>query len=239
MKFKWRNIISVVVLFTLLGLSPAPTLASELTISITELIKTAVRRTIKAVDLKIQRLQNKTIWLQNACKLLENQMTARKLNEISRSSHFYNQLYEEYFAELKNAKHMITQYHKIREIARIQSLVVTEYQKVWWLLQKDPNFSAGELRQMSHNYQDILESSLMNTDLLIHVISSYSSSMTDGQRLKLIRNVETKVYKNFKVLQHYNRHNGLISLQRAHTSQQQKHIKLLYGLKPINQLLYE
>lgn len=134
---------------------------------------------------------------------------------------------------------MITQYQKTREIIRIQCLVVSEYQKTWWLLQKDPSFSTGEIKQMCRNYQCILEDSLTNTALLIHILSSFSSSMTDRQRLKLISNAEAKVYKNFKVLQHYNFHNGLISLQRANTATQRNHIKLLYGLNHINQLSHE
>src|SRR5690606_36230723 len=212
MNLKWRKNSCEVVLLALLCINPSGASTAPLPISITELIKTAVRRTIKAVDLKIQRLQNKTIWLQNTHKLLENNMTAMRLNEITKTSNFYNTLYEEYFAELKDAKHMINQYRQIREITRIQSMVVSEYQKVWWLLQKDPNFSAAELDQMSQDYQGILENSLKNTDLLIHIISSFSASMTDGQRLKLIKNVEAKVQKNFKVLRHYNFHNCLISL---------------------------
>jgi len=239
MKLKWKKFIGAVVLFILLGFGRSSTTTTPPQISITELIKTAVRRAIKAVDLKIQRLQNKTIWLQNACKLLENEMTALKLNEITKTSHFYNTLYEEYFAELKSAKHMTTQYHKIREITRIQSLVVSDYQKTWWLLRKDPHFTAEEIKQMSFNYDSILENSLQNTDLIVHIISSFSTSMTDGQRLKLISYVEAKVQKNYKILRHYNFHNGLISLQRANTAAERNHIKTLYELHPINQVDYE
>lgn len=234
MTLTWRKNNCALVLFGLLNFSPSSVSSTPAPISITELIKTAVRKTIKAVDLKIQRLQNKTIWLQNAHKLLENKMTALKLNEISKASNFYSTLYEEYFAELKDAKHMINQYRQIREITRIQSLVVSEYQKVWWLLQKDPNFSAPELEQMSQDYQGILENSLKNTDLLIHIISSFSAHMTDGQRLKLIKNVEAKVQKNFRVLRHYNLHNCLISLQRADSVGQKDHLEKIYGLKSLN-----
>lgn len=162
-------------------------------------------------------------------------MTALKQNEITKSSQFYENLYHEFFSDLKNAKHLMTQYYKIREIARIQSLVVSDYKKVWWLLQKDPNFSSEELKQMSGNYQSILERSLENTDLLIYVISTFSVSMTESERIKLISDVETKVKENLKVLQHYNFHNGLISLQRAKSAVQREHLKSLYELKPLNQ----
>ena len=51
-------------------------------IPILDIIKAAVKKVIKAADLQIQRLQNKTIWLQNAQKTLENKMSQLKLDEI-------------------------------------------------------------------------------------------------------------------------------------------------------------
>ena len=50
---------------------------------ITLIIKEGIKKVIQAVDLKIQRLQNKTIWLQNAQKTLENTMSQLKLDEIT------------------------------------------------------------------------------------------------------------------------------------------------------------
>ena len=47
-------------------------------IAIAEIIKAAITKVIKAVDLQVQRLQNKTIWLQNAQKTLENNMSKLK-----------------------------------------------------------------------------------------------------------------------------------------------------------------
>jgi len=46
-----------------------------------EIIKAAVVKVIKAIDLRIQRLQTKTIWLQNAQKVLENKLSKFKLDE--------------------------------------------------------------------------------------------------------------------------------------------------------------
>ena len=46
------------------------------------IIKAGVKKAIVAIDLKIQRLQNKTIWLQNAEKILENKMSELKSPQI-------------------------------------------------------------------------------------------------------------------------------------------------------------
>jgi len=45
---------------------------------ISEVIKLTVTKIIKAIDLKVQRMQNKTIWLQNAQKVIENQLSKNK-----------------------------------------------------------------------------------------------------------------------------------------------------------------
>ncbi|HNU47553.1 MAG TPA: conjugal transfer protein TraI, partial [Bacteroidia bacterium] len=64
------------------------------------IIKEGIKKVIKAVDLKIQRLQNKTIWLQNAQKTLENKMSQLKLTEIRDWVQKQKKLYEDYFQEL-------------------------------------------------------------------------------------------------------------------------------------------
>jgi hypothetical protein len=63
-----------------LGLSVAPTKESKAIYWV--VIKQAIIKVIKALDLQVQRLQNKTIWLQNAQKTLENTMSKLQLNEI-------------------------------------------------------------------------------------------------------------------------------------------------------------
>ena len=47
-----------------------------------EVIKLTVTKVIKAIDLKVQRMQNQTIWLQNAQKVLENQLSLKTGGDI-------------------------------------------------------------------------------------------------------------------------------------------------------------
>ena len=70
----------------------------------------AIKKVIKAVDLQIQRLQNKTIWLQNAQKTLENKMAKLKLEEISDWVEKQRKLYDDYFQELWKVKSALTYY---------------------------------------------------------------------------------------------------------------------------------
>jgi hypothetical protein len=55
---------------------------------------------IKAIDLKVQQLQNETLVLQNLQKQIENKLHAMKLAEISEWSQKQKFLFKEYYAEL-------------------------------------------------------------------------------------------------------------------------------------------
>jgi len=50
---------------------------------IAEIIKAGIKKVIVAVDLKIQKLQNKTIWLQHSQKTLDNVLSKTNLNKSS------------------------------------------------------------------------------------------------------------------------------------------------------------
>src|SRR5438132_1016424 len=112
---------------------------------ILEVIKAGVKKIIKAVDLKIQRLQNKTIWLQNAQKVLENKMSELKLTQIGDWVQKQTTLYADYFDELWKVKNTITTYHRVGEIIQKQVQLVNEYSKAFALSRQDKNFTASEI----------------------------------------------------------------------------------------------
>ena len=82
---------------TLVGI---PTQEAKAVIPILLIIKEAITWVIKAVDLMIQRLLNKTIWLQNVQKVLENKLSQFKLTEIVQWTEKQRQLYKKYFRSL-------------------------------------------------------------------------------------------------------------------------------------------
>lgn len=73
-------------------------------LAIVEVIKAGVKKVVKAVDLKIQRMQNETIWLQNAQKVMENQLSKLKLTEIADWTERQKELYGKYYADLWKVK---------------------------------------------------------------------------------------------------------------------------------------
>jgi hypothetical protein len=198
---------------------------------ITLIIKEAVIKVIKAVDLKIQRLQNKTIWLQNAQKVIENTMSKVKLEEITDWVEKQRTLYKDYFDELGQVKSIIYSYQRIREITEKQVRLVEAYKKAWALFQQDKHFTADEILHMGQVYTGILDESVRNLDLLFLVINSFSTEMSDGKRLEIINNAADGVESVYSDLKAFNQQNMLLSLQRAKNGHDVEVVKQLYGLQ--------
>jgi hypothetical protein len=198
---------------------------------IAPIIKEGVIKVIKAVDLKIQRLQNKTIWLQNAQKVIENTMSKVKLEEITDWVEKQRTLYQDYFDELGRVKSIISYYYRIREITEKQVRLVEEYKRAWALFQQDKHFTADEVRHMGQVYTGILGESAKNLDLLFLVINSLATQMSDGKRLDIINNAADGVEAVYSDLKAFNQQNMLLSLQRAKNGNDVNAVKKLYGLQ--------
>lgn len=198
---------------------------------IIEIIKVATTKVIKAIDLKVQRLQTKTIWLQNAQKTMENEMTKLKLKQISDWTAKQRDLYSKYYEELLKVKAAISTYQEVRAILERQKELVTEYKNAWNLLKQDKHFTPEELDEMYQVYSGILDESLKNLDELELVINSFRTQMSDGKRLELIHAAGKGIDENLSDLRSFNSRNFHISLSRARSIQEAEMIKKLYGIQ--------
>src|SRR5690348_12366622 len=155
-------------------------------IAIAEIIKAGIKKAIKAVDLKIQRLQNKTIWLQNAQKNLENVLSKLKLDEISSWVEKQKEQYRKYYEELTQVRTVISNYQRIGDIIKKQRLLLDEYNHAWRLIRQDKQFSEQEIQYIGRVYTGILDASIKNIDQISLIIKSFATKMTDAKRLELI-----------------------------------------------------
>ena len=209
----------------------APLQPARAQIPIAEIIKAGITKVIKAVDLKIQRLQNKTVWLQNAQKVLENEMSKLKLTEIGDWANRQKELYANYFDELWKIKSTIGTYQSVKEIISKQVQLVREYSKAFTLSRQDPNFTAAELKYMQQVYTGILDESLKNIEQLQLVITAFATQMTDAKRVEIIQAAHDNMEQNLTDLRQFNQQNIKISLQRAKEKNDINAVKKLYGLE--------
>lgn len=210
-------------------LTALPTGASA-QLAIAEVIKAGVKKVIKAVDLKVQRLQNETIWLQNAQKVIENQLSKLKLGEISDWTERQRQLYAEYYESLVKVKSVISAYKKIRDLVGTQRAIVQEYQWASSLFRQDQHFSAAEILGMEEVYSGILKASVNNLDQVFVVINSFKTQMSDAARMELIDGAAQAIEENFADLKQFNDEHRVLSISRAKSVLEAKQLKEFYGI---------
>lgn len=197
---------------------------------IAEVIKLTVKKVIKAIDLKVQRMQNKTIWLQNAQKVIENEMSKLRLTEISGWTEQQRKLYSSYYTELGNIKAVISKYQRIKDMAVKQVALVNEYKRAWGLFRQDKHFSPEELNYMQKVYVGILDASVKNLDEIMLAVSPAKTQMTDEQRLELINIASNHLDENYSDLKQFNSQGIRLSLQRSKDLNDHQSIKKLYGI---------
>lgn len=198
--------------------------------AIAEIIKEGIKKVIIAVDLKIQKLQNETIWLQDAQKTMENTMSKLKLDEIKKWVEKQRKLYADYFEELRKVKVALTYYQRVRDIMDQQVAMVNEYKAAWALFKQDKNFTPDELDYMFNVYTGIMGETGKSIDQLNLVVNSFVTKMTDAKRLEIIDAVSEHVEQNLMDLKDFNQENKMLSLQRATEKNDIDYVKKLYGL---------
>jgi hypothetical protein len=224
-----KKLIVLMVCLLLVGTSARPA-EKVAVLPILEIVKAVTKKVIKAIDLRIQRLQNKTIWLQNAQKQVENVLSKLKLDEISDWTQKQKDLYRGYYEELAKVKSIITYYQRIREITKKQTQLVQEYERAWNLFKQDTHFKDSEIQYMERVYTGILEESVKNIDQIFLILDSFATQMSDLKRLEIINKAADQIDGNYDDLTMFNQQNILLSLQRAKTEADVNQVKQFYGI---------
>ncbi|WP_339870253.1 conjugal transfer protein TraI [uncultured Algoriphagus sp.] len=228
-----RNILRRSLILTLLcsflTLSPRQSEAA-VPLAILEIIKAGVKKVIVAMDLKIQREQNKVLWMQNAQKVLENTLSKLKLEQIADWTEKQRDLYQNYFNELQTVKSAISGFQRVKDISQKQALIVSEYKKVWAVIQQDGHFTSSEKEYMARVYGGILATTVENLNQMALLVKSFTLQMSEGERLALINETANRVDQNYQDLIAFNLSNGQLSLRRAANTKEINQIQYLYGI---------
>jgi hypothetical protein len=203
----------------------------EAQIPVISVITTLAKKVINAFDLEVERLQNQTVWLQNAQKALENAMAKLQLDGITDWVQKQKDLYAEYYQELSEVKQIIAGYEKVKRITELQARIVSTYQSAYALFKQDKHFSVSEIEYMGNVYAGILDESLKNLDQVLLVVNSFGTQMTDAGRLGIIDRATDQMQRNYNDLQEFSNQNIQLSLQRSADANDLETIKSMYGLK--------
>lgn len=220
----------VVVGIAFMALLVTPTQQAHAGGGIIEIIKQVIVKVIKAADLQVQRLQSKTIGLQNTQKQIENFMTKLKLNEISDWTRKQKEQYQKYFDELQKVKSIISDYQRVRNLMQMQLRMVDQHARMWQMLRSDSHFKPSELAYMEQVYTGMLNQSLQNVKQLRMVITSNATKMSDGKRIEIINETTEQMQRNYDDMQRFNTDNARLSLSRAKEEQDAQRVKRMYGI---------
>lgn len=224
-KTLFAGLLSVVLL---LGSAP---IQQANAIGIWQIIKEAIVKVIKAIDLAVQRVQNQTIRLQHIQKEIENAMAKLKLKEIAEWGEKQRKLFKTYYDELWKVKRTIAYYKRIRSIVENQLQLIKEYKRAYTLVSNDKNFNPKELLYIFDVYTGILNESAKNIDELMLVVQSFSTQMSDAPRLELIAKTDEAISKNLSHLRQFTNQNIMLSIERSRDGQEEQTIKSYYGLQ--------
>ncbi|HVU97990.1 MAG TPA: TraG family conjugative transposon ATPase [Puia sp.] len=213
-------------IFLGLLLLPALSQAQDPTSIISEGIKTVIR----AFDLVIQREQTATILLQDAQKVVENELSETKLAEIGDWVANLKALYAEYFEELREVKTAVAEYHAITEIIQRQEQILALYRQATAKVYQDPHFTPTEVSHAATVYSGVLGESTRVLEGLQFVVQSFTLQLSDEQRLALINHARTQMDKLYRDLRTFTDQNALLSLQRGGAQKDIQSLLKLYGL---------
>lgn len=216
----------IVVMLVVLGGTEAHARTDIITI-----IRELSRRAIVAIDLKIQRLQNKTIGLQNAQKAIENKLSELRLKEIGSWVQKQRDLFKKFYDELWKVRKAIADYRRIKQIIQRQQQIVEEYKFFWHMVRLDKHFTKEEVEFMYRVYSGIIDESVRNLETLILIINSYKLKISDAKRLELINKVGDDIDQNYADLQQFNDENVMLSMNRAKDEADIEAVRKLYGIE--------
>lgn len=223
--------IIVIFMISALTLTLAPVQQANATpAAIIKVIQEGIRKAIKALDLKIQRLQNKTIGLQNAAKVVENKLSKLKLKEIGEWAQRQRDLYKKYYDELWKVRNTVAAYKRIRMIIERQQQMIEDYKFMRHMISQDNHFTRDEKEYMYRVYKGMLEESVNNLDQILLVINSFKTQMTDAKRLEVINKAGDRIDENYTDLRQFNNQNVELSINRAKDAQDINAVRKLYGL---------
>lgn len=222
--------IGIIAISCIILLTALPTMQANAQIPIVSIITSAIKKVIVAIDLKVQQMQNKTLWLQNAQKELETKMSQLQLNDISDWANKQKKLYSDYYQELQKVKSVISTYQQVKDITQQQLQLVKEYNTAYSQFKQDKNFSASEINYMGQVYNGILNESVQNLNELLLAINSFTTTMADAKRLEIISSTAKKMNSNLTDLRKFNNQNRTLTMQRAKENNDVQTTQQLYGL---------
>lgn len=175
-------------------------------------------KAIKAIDLKVQRIQNQTLVLQQVQQQEEQKLSKQKLEEISSWHRQLSALYAGYFSELKQVKPMISGGTTVRRIFAMQQQVAFVYGNS----QKDPSTKP--------RYDAILNQSRELVQTLQLVLTGQMASK-DAERVAMVGTLKDAMHECLENMQSLHEQEAEILSDKKRKQSDLRFVKRLYAIQ--------
>lgn len=195
-----------------------------------ELVKIITEKVIKAIDLRVQEMQNSAIVLQNTQRQAENNLSKQKLAEIGGIAQQEKDLFKDYYASLLQVKPSVLINAQVRMIRERQTDINALYSKIIAAVKQDRNLQDNERRECTGSCGLIMQETNQTMQKVEDVLTNQRLTATDADRLRMIGLAGNHLENCFRKLSALKERCWMISAARVKSGQESQSIQALYGL---------
>ena len=207
------------------------TAGSQAQIPILDLVSEAAEKVVMAIDLKVQQLENENLEFQQAQKELENQLIGSELTDIAGWLEDQKDLYAGYYNELWQVKTVISGFERVAQMIQKEEQLVAQVKQLNGTMGQDKHFTTSELTVMGNQLSNIVKATEQDIGQLELAIKSLLTQMDDADRLQIIDEAGDGVDRHYAAVQDLSQQSAILSLNRAHDTNDVTTTMLLYGLQ--------
>lgn len=195
-----------------------------------EIIKLVTEKVIRAIDLKIQAMQNQTIKMQLVQQEAETALSKQNLGQIGKITEEQKELYRNYFASLMQVKQVVSSSALVIRILQQQKAIVVLYNEGVSRTKQDRRVTEKERNDFIAASTVLVDEGALQVNSLEQALRNNYLKATDAERMKLIQTCSVKLDAvSYRLQTLYNRIQQL-SISRARDESEKVALRKLYGL---------
>jgi hypothetical protein len=125
---------------------------------------------------------------------------------------------------------VVRNYKRVADIINLQLVIVQRYKSAWARFQQDEHFTPGEIEMMGNMFAGLFDQTVKNLTTLSTILTDGALRASDAERLQQIDGLYVDMQGKSVEMDAFNNKAELLSLQRAKEGEDQKSVRLLYGL---------
>lgn len=156
------------------------------------------------------------------------EIVSRGYNAVRDISQGNFSLHETFIDGLMLVSPEVKKYHRVADIVRYQSAIVSEYKSAFGRFKASGTFSPEEISYLGNVYGQLTRQSVDNLDELLMVITASQLRMSDEERLQAIDRIFADTEDKLVFLRDFNRQTSVLNLQRKKEKTEIENLQKIY-----------